>query len=248
MAARVARECVRDPTRGLLYSQTWLNLVPALFDHHVLRDPGVNVTAHRLAGRDLEGGLTQPRLDGTPVRLFHFTGFDPAAPQTLCPYLEGPYGSLENRPLLSALCRRYADALAEHGWPSAAGYGWARLACGLPVDEVMRNLYRSALLASEQGNGKEPPDPFDGSDPGAFLRWLREPSPELSRYLVELRAMREDLRVRFPNVPGADTPAYVAWAKTKSGPEPGADPELPHELASTARSRGGLRRLLAGSR
>jgi hypothetical protein len=249
MAARVARDCVRDLSRGLLYSQTWLNLVPALFDHQVLRDPGVNVTAHRLAGRDLEGTLAAPRLDGAPVRLFHFTGFDPASPQTLCPYLEAPYGSLENRPLLSALCRRYAEALADYGWPSPVGYGWARLACGLPVDEVMRNLYRSALLASEQGNGKEPPDPFDRDDPGRFLRWLREPSGELSHYLLALRAMREDLRARFPNVPGADTPAYVNWAKAKAEPEPGAEPEFPPVLASAAsRRRTGLRRLLAGSR
>src|SRR5436190_461945 len=37
IADRTARDCVRSPERGLLYGQTWLNLVPALFAHRVLR-------------------------------------------------------------------------------------------------------------------------------------------------------------------------------------------------------------------
>ena len=145
--------------------------------------------------------------------------------------------------------RSCATSASSRAAPSPTDYGWARLACGLPVDEVMRNLYRGALLASEQGDGKEPPDPFDRHDPGKFLSWLREPSGELSRYLVALRAMRADLRTTFPNVPGTDTPAYAQWAKTNAEPDPGAEPDFPAELTSTASRRGnGLRRLLTRSR
>ncbi len=149
LAQRTARDAVHDPERGLLYGQTWLNLVPALFPHAVLRDPTVNVTAHALGAADID-----PRT----LRLFHFTGFDPAQPQVLCRHL--PQATLAGRPHLAELCSRYAALLRANGWP--AQNAWP------PVAARTRELYRDALLHAERTATEEPPDPFSEQ----FQAWL----------------------------------------------------------------------------
>jgi hypothetical protein len=232
ISARVARDCVRDPGRRLLYSQTWLDLVPALFPHRVLSDPGVNVTAHRLFGADLGGSPTRPTVDGAPLRLFHFAGFVPDAPDVLCRYMDGPDGRLDGRPMLSELCRAYGERLSSAGWPDGASYAWSRLPGGLPVDDVMRGVYRGALAAAERRLCPEPPDPFDSTDPERFVAWLQQPPEELSRYLLGLREQRSDLRQAFPAVPGAHTSRFLAWVKAQELPEFAATRELPEELSA----------------
>ncbi len=231
MAARAARDCVRDLDRGLLYTQTWLNLVPGLFGHHVLTDPGVNVTAHRLDGADLSGPPNRLDVDGAPLRLFHFTGFDPDAPDVLCRYVAGARGSLDGRPRLAALCHEYAERLRARGWPAEARYGWDELPSGLPVDPTMRAVYGGSLLASERGLCEPPPDPFDREDPQRFVDWLREP-PEVSRYLLALRNSRPDLVDAFPHVPGRDTVGFLAWMGWQADQGRSAEREFPHELAT----------------
>jgi hypothetical protein len=235
MAARARRDCVQDLDRGLLYTQTWLNLVPGLFRHHVLTDPGVNVTAHRLDGADLGGPATRSEVDGAPLRLFHFTGFHPDAAGVLCRHLPGPRGRLDGRPRLAALCSDYADRLRAQGWPADTRYGWDALASGLPVDPTMRAVYAGSLLASERGLCDAPPDPFDRDEPQRFVDWLREP-PEVSRYLLALRGSRPDLVEAFPQVPGRDTVGFLAWMGWQADQGRDGEREFPHELA-TARGR-----------
>jgi hypothetical protein len=224
MAERTARDCLRAPERGLFYSQTWLGLVPALFDHHVLRDEGINVQVHGLGTRDLDWQGDVPRLGSTPVRLFHFAGYDPSSPERLCRYDEDERSSLERRPGLRRLCDRYAVLLREAGWPAVFESPWRALPSGEVVDELIRSLYRAELLAAERGEQPEPPDPFDERDPDALRRWLTAPptpgsGARASRYLLALHAARADLRADYPRVPGADEPALVAWAAGKAGTE-----------------------------
>jgi hypothetical protein len=218
----------------LFYSQTWLNLVPALFGHAILTDPGVNVTAHRLAGEDFAGTDERSSIAGQRLRLFHFTGFDPAHPDLLSSY---DTVGLGERPRLAALCRDYAARVIAHGWPERTAYGWGTLPGGLRVDEVMAGIYAGSLLAAERGLGEEPPDPFDHAHPGAFVDWLRDPPAELSRYLLALHAAREDLRTAFPGVPGPSTADFARWASGKADQH--AEPEIPRELASVRRSGAG---------
>jgi hypothetical protein len=212
---RARRDCVREPARGLLYTQTWLNLVPALFPCHVLRDRGVNAQYHGLHGRDVEWEADGPRIGEEVLRLFHFAGFDPAEPGRLCRHY--PATELSGRPGLARLCREYAERLRAAGWPVEA-------APAAPVDPVVRDVYRAALLA-----GEAPPDPGNAG----FETWLREPpaGAAASRYLLGLHAARADLRAAFPRVPGADEEAYLGWAADKAA-EP--DPEFPPALLPSA--------------
>jgi hypothetical protein len=214
LTERVDRDCVADPARGLFYSQTWLDLVPALFSHAILRDRGVNAMVHNLRGRDVEWADGRPHVAGTPLRLFHYTGFDPDDPDRLCRYFGDEFAHIGDRPGLERLARAYGDRLRRNGWPAAAEYPWAVLAGGLPVDRVIRLVFRRALLAAERGDGVEPPDPFGAGED--FVVWLREPNGDgLSPYLVGLRELRDDLMAVFPDVPGADTYRYAMWARGK---------------------------------
>lgn len=166
IGARTRRDCVFDRSRGLLYGQSWLNLVPALFPHAVIRDPGVNTSIYMLDGHDLEGDPDAPRIDGTPVRLFHFASL--LGDQRVG---DERYGAVGHRPVLAQVLAGYRDRLREAGWRASMSYGWERLPSGGPVTAEMRRRYREAILESEASGGPEPPDPFDAAHPKAFAGW-----------------------------------------------------------------------------
>lgn len=206
---RVAFDCVVDASRGLHHEQGWLALVPALFPHVVLRDPGVNVTAHALGTADLDGTAGAPRWAGRPVRLLHFTGFSPAEPEIVCRHLPAHEAAAGERPVLRALLAQYATLLREAGWsPERPASRWDAFADGTPVDAASRAAFRRGLL-----DGEVPPvlDPFSAD--GQFMTWLRAPDAHgVSRYLHGLWAARADLQARFPGGPAADAAAFLAWA------------------------------------
>lgn len=210
---RVDHDCVLDPSRGLLFSQTWLNLVPALFDHAVIHDRGVNAMVHNLRHTDLRWRGDRAFVGDTPVRLFHFAGFDPAQPEQLCRYFPGEaFAEFGNRPGLRRLAAEYAERLRAEGWPAAPTERWSAFANGTPVDDASRAIFREADLAAANGAGPPPPDPFAPGD--AFVAWLHERDAHgLSRYLRGLHLARPDLQTAFPGVPEGDVADYLAWAR-----------------------------------
>ncbi len=172
LAERAARDCLRAPQEGLFYTQTWLDLVPVLFDHHILRDQGINAQFHSLRGQDLERDGERLLVGETPLRLFHFTGFDPASEQQLSRHIPGERGSLEHRPQLRALCIHYANLLHKAGWPALAPGRWETLPSGELIQSDVKATYRAHLLAAERGECHEPPIPFDEEHPLEFVQWL----------------------------------------------------------------------------
>jgi len=167
LAARSRRGCVHDPERGVVYSQAWLNLVPALFRHTVLRDVGLNTTVYGLDGRDLDAGTGPPRLAGTPIRLYHFTPFS-----GMVPGVDGrAAGALGDRPRLERLWDGYVERLRSAGWPAPDAYGWDRLASGQQVTHELRSRYREALIAAEDAGSEEPPDGFAADGVADFHAW-----------------------------------------------------------------------------
>lgn len=240
--ARIARHCVPEPGTGVFNEQAWLDLVPGLFPHHVLRDPGCNLSGFALHSRDVVWRDGTPGLDVGPLRHFHFLcGFDPRRPHqlTTVPAIAAHWPALAERPGVARLAREYADRLLEAGHGAAAPAPFEHLPGGQPLTPLMRTVYREAVIAAEAEGGPEPPNPFAPGGPGPFVDWLNEPlgTAERSadgatpRFLLALRAARPDLIAAFPRVPGPDAAAYVAWARTKRS---GDDESIPPFLIPAA--------------
>jgi hypothetical protein len=209
---RVARDCVVAFDRGIFLGQAWLALVPALFDHHVLRDRGVNLLGPGLGADDLDWRGDRPWIGETPVRLFHFGGaFEPYSGE-LAPRLPDPiWPRTSERPGLARLCKEYGQRLLKAGYGSrpAKGHAW--------LDWAMRDVYRAALFDAETNGTAEPPNPFTHGI-NAFNAWLAEPAwpgSKISRYLAAIRAGRDDLRAHFTDIPGAHEDELLRWVASK---------------------------------
>jgi hypothetical protein len=236
---RCARDCVRDPGRRLLLSQTWLDLAPALFGAAITRDPGVNVMGHNLHGRDVAERDGAWSIGGAPLRCFHFASFDPGRPERLGASRESSWCELGGRPGTAALAALYARRLRERGWSDerpAPGFTW--LPGGLAITPAMRRAYLAGLLDCERDGAPRPPNPLLDGDDDAFLSWLAQPAPEsspahpwLTRYLLATHRVRDDLQRTWPLVPGDHTEPYLAWCHAVLGEQ---DPAF----AETERRRG----------
>lgn len=116
---RLAAVCEHAVDRGAYFDQRWLDLAPSYFpDVGQLRDPGCNVGHWNLPDRHVTMDGDSFLVDGHPLRLFHFSGFDPAHPHIVSRHL-AHLAHLELG-LLEALFDRYAALL------DAAGYQQTR--------------------------------------------------------------------------------------------------------------------------
>jgi hypothetical protein len=231
-SARLRRWTLLAPADGYYGAQRWLDLVPAMFGHHVLEDPGCNVMTLNAHERSLSWRCGRCLARGRPLRMFHFGGgFDPHQP-----YLSGPgyapgEALLSEHPPLAYLYRRYAEALLSSGWDRRPPLPAAiELEPGVALDATMRGIYRDALLTCEGSGAAEPPTPY-AQGAAAFIEWLRSPSDlrrnacTVSRYL-QARWRQDDLAARFPDLPGQDGPRYLAWARSAEGAAAGIPPSI----------------------
>jgi hypothetical protein len=212
------RDALSDVGRQMFTDQRWIDFVPSFFDHVILKDPGYNVAYWNLHARELTLDGERYLADGQPLRFFHFSGYDVTKPELLSKHQgERPRILLSDRPVLARLCAEYAEALERAGLNAGprSPYGWSRIAGGLEMTTRMRRLYRDGLLAAERGAAPEPPDPFDASNPEAFVTWLNAPADDgprlLSRYLYSIYTDRLDLQIQFPDIKGADAARFVDW-------------------------------------
>ena len=175
---RTRRHSIYLRQAGLAYSEAWLTLVPAFFDHLVLRDDrGCNVSGGNLHAREVEWDGDVPTIEGGPLRHFHFfASFDPDRPHLLAPFQASDRGWMPlpaEQPGLERLCRDYASRLLAHGYRDdrATAYRYASAPDGTPIEPWVRELYRSALVEAEAAGEAEPPNPFS-HEPAEFLRWV----------------------------------------------------------------------------
>jgi glycosyltransferase involved in cell wall biosynthesis/SAM-dependent methyltransferase len=214
---RVARDCIVAPERGHFVDQRWVDFVPALFDHAILRDPAYNVAWWNLPTRTFRWTGNRYNVDGKPLRFFHYSGFDPREPHVLSKHQgESPRILLSEHPDLARICGEYAQKLFDGGFAEVSSLPYRYdSADGLPIDRRMRRLYRDALIAAEEEGEPEPPNPF--GDKPAFLAWLQEPRDgrgglaRMGRYLEAVYRDRPDLHAAFPDVRWLDTDAFFAW-------------------------------------
>lgn len=241
---RLRRDALARPDMMMLADQRWLDFVPVLFDHHVLRDPAYDVAYWNLHERPtawVDGRLC---VVDRPVRCFHYSGLTDARPWLLSGFAAGrPRVTLADAPAVARQCRgwlerrRGVDAEADR----ALGYHWSRTARGVEVDRRARILFRTALLAAEAdatGATPPPPGPFAPDGGEAWEAWLRTPASadDVGPYLAVVLEEAPALRLRFPAVPGDDAAGLLAWAASDEGDTaniPDALRPLPEEVPVT---------------
>ena len=217
-SVRLKRDAFIDPPRMRFTDQRWVDFVPGLFRHHILRDRGCDVAYWNLHSRHLAWSGSRYEVDGQPLRFFHFSGYHPAAPDVLSKFQEDkPRVVLSGNPALGKICAEYGRRLIAEGFAEAsrAPYGYASFGDGVKIDSCMRRLYREALAGFDAGEAAEPPSPFGPDGAQVFLDWLNEPTrlerPVITRYMLGLHRGQWDLQTDFPEPLAEDAIAFHDW-------------------------------------
>ncbi len=76
--------CYDDIPNGLFTDQRWVDLAPCFFNVHILRDKSYNVATWNLTHRHITKGADGTLLiDDSPIKFFHFSGFDSGAQEIM---------------------------------------------------------------------------------------------------------------------------------------------------------------------
>ena len=246
---RLARECVVAPYEHRFVDQRWIDFVPGMYDHFILRDPGCDVAHWNLWGRTLTWTRERYEVDGEPLRFYHFSGFDPEQPDVLSKHQGStPRVLLEENPALQRLCAEYAKRLLASGYRETAAfrYGFDRLPSGVPVGRELRATYRAALLAAEERGAPFPPDPFDPAAGRDLAAWLRArgfgaasngsgrmdlpPGVNVAGYLRAELGIGEAARQIVTALECADVPfAAITYREATQSRQDHPELEAPHE-------------------
>jgi glycosyltransferase involved in cell wall biosynthesis/SAM-dependent methyltransferase len=149
-ADRLRTECYVDFDADRFVDQRWMDLVPAMVsDFHVVRDPGYNVAYFNLHERSVESADGNYRVNGRPLRFFHFSGYLPELPERLSKFQTR--FELPRLPAVKALCDGYAHKLRRQGHAEARAwpYGYDVLPNGIHLDAELRGLFREAVKRGE---------------------------------------------------------------------------------------------------
>jgi hypothetical protein len=197
---------------GVFVDQKWVNLVPCYFEGcRILKDPGINMAQWNLHERTLSVVEGRTLVNGTtPLRLFHFSSFDPHRPQSIAKrqtrIAEG------TRPDLAALMDRYAAELLAAGFDefSRIEYSFDHFPSGDYVSPTLRRLYANPAYAFPLD--EDPWQPHSALMRFARARRLVGPSirkaarataGDVSRHGLQIRvlswAFKLALRVLGPN-------------------------------------------------
>jgi GT2 family glycosyltransferase len=227
--SRLKRHCISDPTNQLFVDQRWIDYVPALFDFYALEDPTINVAYWNLHGRPLKYENGTYYIEDQPLRLFHFSGYDPSKPDFLNKYFDKARVRPEDNQSLLKLLGEYGLLLAKSGHGKFAGtqYGFSKSIGGIKLDKAIRRLFRDAYLAYENGQSSyRPPNPFQEDEQTAFESFLNEKSYSfnnplescdegvcLTNYFHSLWKNSPDLRDYFGEPLSGGTRSFLNWMK-----------------------------------
>src|SRR5262249_15407148 len=171
---RLARECIVAPELGRFVDQRWVDFVPTLFDHSILRDPGLNVAWWNLTDRTVAWDGCW-KVDGAAIRFFHFSGYSPESPRQLTKYAgQLPRIELTDEPGLQRLCDEYAEQLESEGYERwrRERYRFDNTSLSVGLDAKLRTLLRDAVRQADEQGKPLPPDPFDPSQAEMFASWV----------------------------------------------------------------------------
>lgn len=136
-AGRLRVHCREETWRGIHYDQRWLDLAPGFVeDLCVCRDPGCNADYWRLPWLEWELRGDAISVNGGPLRLFHFSGYDPSRPHLVTRFR--PQLRVDELGPAGDLFERYQQLLLDAGWRQ-----WSRRPWPWPM---AHSLYHFARL------------------------------------------------------------------------------------------------------
>lgn len=175
--SHLERECLIYPLLGIFVDQKWTDIGLNLFQGASLRHAGYNVGPWNLHERPIstEGGRYVVGSDGAPLRLVHFSGFNPYDPDAISVRLNTDLrGRTGAGTAFRALSREYATAqlryIEELG--SLPEYGYSVDSSGRKLSSRLRRTYRAELLARDAA-GTRMPSAFDPADSSDYEAWRR---------------------------------------------------------------------------
>jgi hypothetical protein len=113
--SRTSEHGIMLPNSDFYFDQRWLDLAPGYVEKcFILRDPGVNVAYFNLSNRRTQIKNGSYVINGSKLKLIHFSGFDPEIlPNSNIYFSQVP---ISNFGLLESVFRLYADKLLALSW------------------------------------------------------------------------------------------------------------------------------------
>jgi len=216
---RLRTDAIVDQTADLFTDQRWIDWVPALFHHHIERDPGLNVAYWNLHERRLtERDSGEIDVNGAPLRFFHFSGYDPGCPWWLSKHSGTlPRTLLTDAPLIARLCADYAASLRMHGWGDHdVDYAFHAAVNGTILDRHLRRAMRELLVTVSDEPSAMCVAPFDPARAQEFEEWLRSTvvgptDAAIGPWEWALFRSRTDLQHAFADIDLDGARRYRAW-------------------------------------
>ncbi|MFL6195915.1 MAG: glycosyltransferase [Thermoanaerobaculia bacterium] len=231
-ARRLYRDCLHEVERGLFVDQRWMDFAPSFLENvEILRDPGYNAAYWNLAHRRFEKDGAGWRVNGRPLRFFHYSGFDFRRPELISKFQNR--FTFADRPDVEPLFRLYAESVGAEGQGEVQDYPYhyGRFDNGVAVPEVSRRTLRVV-----DPEGKRWPEPFATAGADSFFDWLRHPVEDapspvpLPRLALLLWDHRPDLQRFFPHPWKEDRVRFAHWFLSSTGAPERIDPAFTRGL------------------
>ena len=158
---RLVTDSFIDHARGFFTDQKLVDLVPGIFDHHIVKDPSWNLAywnaATRPVTRDDDGTWL---IGGKPATFIHFSGYSPALPHLLSKHQGSePRVLLSENPELRELSDGYGTPAGGGrlpGPPARLPAPRSRERDGIELDAAVRRLVRQELSRGGTARGPRP--------------------------------------------------------------------------------------------
>lgn len=218
---KLYNDCISDIERNLFTDQRWIDLVPGMFpDVCILHDEGLNVAYWNLLHRRITRDEGAYRVNGVPLRFFHFSGFQADNPDAVSRY-QDRY-RIPNLGRSQLLFEAYRAALFTNGYHDAKDwpYWFGRFTSGEPIPDIGRRVVRDDEQFQAMLTGAYDPDSerriiaylnasYDRGADGKVL---------ISRLAYAIYRRREDVQAAFPDPLDQDRLRFARWFVT-SGQE-----------------------------
>ena len=171
-SARLKHFCRDARSEGLFVDQKWLDLVPAMFDGvKIVRNSGLNVAPWNMHTRTLVERDEEYFVDGSPLIFYHFSFFNPDAPDAQCNWSFLANISDSSKQAMRRLMHEYAASLKLNGHDLFKEYKspFACFSNGVTVDDTCRAIFREF-----EEHGKRFPFPHNVLSTPSFFDWLNQ--------------------------------------------------------------------------